>query len=631
MTTQSATERARQAMASAPIGGAPGTVAALTWLIAGSLAALIPAALDLNPFGSPDRLVPWLIGLAAVMVVSAMALRNREPWLYGLTVGLFAAFTVLVLRAALHGTPYAYEAEFGDTGRLSAMATRYTVNWSAVDGLGTGVASEYPPLFPWLIGKASLLLDVPAWRLIAPAEILAVSASVVAGFALWLRLVRAPVAAMIAILALFAMGSPNALGSANKAYEVLALAITVPWLLLTIGNPPRGRLHWLPAGLIGGLLLLIYYAYVAFCTVGLFVLVWAVWRESADQRAYLLHLLRVSLVTLLMGSWFLVPYLWGMTHGAQETSDTFQPAYAVQAILPFLNPTPLAVVELAGLIGLVYHRRTAWWSPPMMTLLGGCYAYCGVSVVRNCFTGHTGLYYYAGYVISAVLITAAVLTIADLAPYWGSRLRGAFRPVAAIAGMVLVVILGGTLYFVSNQPSLSPGGFLSYAHLQTLPNGSKPRYAALAANGFHPNSYVRERGGFPVGPLLSAVERVLGRDAMPRTLSYDEAIFAYMPWHGYLSVDRGAANALQRWDDRFAELNRLTAATDFANASAHTRFGPIDVFILRREGQALVWRSMQGATVSFRYSQFDVDHFAVVPLSGDYVVAIRSRHDPDRT
>jgi hypothetical protein len=358
MNIASVTGRASRAIASSPIAGSPGAVAALAWLLAGSLAALVPAALNLNRFGRPDSFVPWLIGLVAVMVITAVSLRNRGPWLYGLTVGLFAAFTVLVLRAALHGTPYAYEVDFGDTGRLSAMATRYTVNWSAVDGLGTGVASEYPPRFPWLIGKASLLLDVPAWRLIAPAEILAVSASVVAGFALWLRLVRAPVAAVISILALLAMGSPNALGAANKAYEVLALAITVPWLLLTIGNPPRGRLHWLPAGFIGGMLLLTYYAYVVFCAVGLLVLAWAVWRQSADPRTYLLHLLRMSLVTLLMGSWFLVPHLRGMMHGGQQTSDTFQPAYAVQAMFP-VGPLLSAVERVLGRDAM---PRTLWGS-----------------------------------------------------------------------------------------------------------------------------------------------------------------------------------------------------------------------------------------------------------------------------
>src|SRR5262249_54731007 len=117
----STTGRAGRATATLPIAGAPGAVAALTWVLAGSLAALVPAGLDLNPFDSLERLIPWLIGVAAVIVVSAVGFRNRKPWLYGLTVGLFAAFTVLVLRAALHGTPYAYEAEFGDTGRLSAM------------------------------------------------------------------------------------------------------------------------------------------------------------------------------------------------------------------------------------------------------------------------------------------------------------------------------------------------------------------------------------------------------------------------------------------------------------------------------------------------------------------------------
>jgi hypothetical protein len=97
---------------------------------------------------------------------------------------------------------------------------------------------------------------------------------------------------------------------------------------------------------------------------------------------------------------------------------------------------------------------------------------------------------------------------------------------------------------------------------------------------------------------------------------------------GISGTRRATNTALQRWDDRFTELNRISTATDFANASAHTRFGPIDVFVLRREGQALVWRSMQGATVSFRYSQFNVSHFAVVALPGDYIVAIRHPSRP---
>jgi hypothetical protein len=45
----------------------------------------------------------------------------------GTAAGLFASWTVLLLRTAWHGTPFPAEGVYGDTGRLAAMATRYTV------------------------------------------------------------------------------------------------------------------------------------------------------------------------------------------------------------------------------------------------------------------------------------------------------------------------------------------------------------------------------------------------------------------------------------------------------------------------------------------------------------------------
>jgi hypothetical protein len=40
-----------------------------------------------------------------------------------------------------------------------ADATRYTVTSAGSDGVVAGVPSEYPPLYPWLIGKAAVLPD----------------------------------------------------------------------------------------------------------------------------------------------------------------------------------------------------------------------------------------------------------------------------------------------------------------------------------------------------------------------------------------------------------------------------------------------------------------------------------------
>ena len=101
------------------------------------------------------------------------------------------------------------------------------------------VPSHYPPLFPWLVGRTSALVDVPAWRLLGPAEAITLSFAVVAGFALWRLLVPGPLALALTLPVLLSYSLPE------KAYEIVALAVLTPWVL-AIRRAPRGRrLHWL--------------------------------------------------------------------------------------------------------------------------------------------------------------------------------------------------------------------------------------------------------------------------------------------------------------------------------------------------------------------------------------------------
>ena len=56
------------------------------------------------------------------------------------------------------GTPFGDSGLRGDAARLAAMATRYSTTWAPVDGFVPSVPSEYPPLFPWLLGRISNVL-----------------------------------------------------------------------------------------------------------------------------------------------------------------------------------------------------------------------------------------------------------------------------------------------------------------------------------------------------------------------------------------------------------------------------------------------------------------------------------------
>ena len=126
-------------------------------------------------------------------------------------------------------------------GGLAAMANRYASTWhSSSDGIVPSVPSNYPPLFPWLVGRTSALIHTPAWRLLGPAEAITLSFAVIAGYLLWRYLAPGPVALALSLPVLLCFSLPE------KAYEILALAVFVPWAVATFGDPPR------PAGRAAG-------------------------------------------------------------------------------------------------------------------------------------------------------------------------------------------------------------------------------------------------------------------------------------------------------------------------------------------------------------------------------------------
>ncbi len=648
--------------------GHPATTAIAAWLLLTPLAMAFPRLAHANPFTMRGAMMPvaagglLLAGFAAVFaVLGASRVRDNAPgrspeppparpsvaesrraeasrpssakvpgrrWraltdaLAGAAAGTFAAWVALTLRTALNGTPFGFAGLIGDTGRLTAMAERYSVTWTSADGIVAHVAAEYPPLYPWLIGRASALTGIPAWRLLGPAEVLTTSAAVMAAFLLWRRLVAAPVALAVAVAGLAAFGEPR------KAYEVIALAVFVPWTLATFGAPPRGRLRWLPAGVLGGLLILTYHGFLMWASPGVVALAALTWRAAADRRGYLLHLLKVVIVATVVASWYLVPYAAALLlHGGQMVADLYQSPSILTNPFPFLAATPLGALELAGLAGTLWYRRVAWWATPLLCLVLGTYLYRALMLVRFVADGHTGQLYYTTRLVSGLLAAAGVLTLVQAVPALVRRAATRAVPPPGLGVAVLAVLLawtgftywntwmpgrGGSTSGISAAPRPWPANYTVYAHVEPLPDGRLPRYA--------PERPVTR--WFPVDPIRRAVARVLGPHAAPQTLSYDERLFAYLPWPGYIAVDRTAAYTPTRWDDRHAALVRLAAITDpaaFARASAHTAFGRIDLFVLRRSGTEWVWRD-----VRFRPRQFAPASFAIVAdLPEDTVLAIR--------
>ncbi|MGH3178313.1 MAG: hypothetical protein ACRDPF_31115, partial [Streptosporangiaceae bacterium] len=284
----------------------PSLVALITWLVCLPVAFAAATLGQADPFRLRVAMIPVVVLVAGVIGVGLASRRLPADLASGIGAGLAGGWVAFTLRTAVHGTPFGFGGLGSDAGRLAAMANRYSHAWRSSDGIVPSVPAHYPPLFPWLVGRASALLNVPAWRLLSPAEAITLSFVVIAGYLLWRRLLPGPLALAVTLPVLLCFSLPD------KVYEVLALAVFIPWAVATFGDPPRGRLHWLPAGLIGGLSIVLNWAFIIYGALGVLALAVLTWRASPDRGRYVRHVVLTVIVAVVVASWYLIPYLgWG--------------------------------------------------------------------------------------------------------------------------------------------------------------------------------------------------------------------------------------------------------------------------------------------------------------------------------
>jgi hypothetical protein len=607
----------------------PSLAALVTWIICLPVAYVGAKLGPADPFKLRVAMIPVVVLIAGVVVAGVVSRRVPADLASGIGAGLFGGWVAFTLRVALHGTPFGFGGLVSDAGRLAAMANTYSHTWHSADGIVPSVPSNYPPLFPWLVGRTSALINVPAWKLLGPAEAITLSFAVVAGYILWRRLLPGPLALAVTLPVLLCFSLPE------KPYEILALVVFAPWAIATFGDPPRGRLHWLPAGLIGGLSILLYWLFIVFAALGILALAVLTWRASQDRARYIRHVVLTVIVSVVVASWYLVPYLgWGLLHGSSQTEYQYQGGGIQDSPLLFLAPTPLGVLGLIGVIGMVWYRGRVWWGKPMLLLTAGIYAYWLLGLAAFVLVGRHLLLQDTPRLTSLMLASAGVLTIAHTAP----RLVRLISIRAVPAGLpTLALCLLSIFVAITAWQAWMPGGPPSVTGLyqpavstakndttlaftMALPDG---RYLAAAPASIR-------QPWFPTDPIEKDVASVLGKSAEPVTLSASEQLFPYVNWPGYIGVTRTAAGIDTNWSGRYAALRKLSGVTDpaaFAAAAAHTAFGPVDVFILLRTGPAQ-WSWTPAATpdgpVTFTPAQFSPAAFTVFTnLHGGYVLAVR--------
>jgi len=612
----------------------PSLAALVTWIICLPIAYVGARLGPADPFRLRVAMIPVVVLIAGVVVAGVVSRRLPAELASGIGAGLFGGWVAFTLRVALHGTPYGFGGLVSDAGRLAAMANTYSHRWYSSDGIVPSVPSNYPPLFPWLVGRTSALIGVPAWKLLGPAEAITVSFAVVAGYMLWRRLVPGPIALALTLPVLLCFSL------ASKSYEILALEIFIPWAIATFGDPPRGRLHWLPAGLIGGLTILLYWLFIVFGALGILALAVLTWRASPDRARYIRHVVLTVIISLVVASWYLIPYAgWGILHGSSQVEYQYQGGGIQNSPLLFLAPTPLGVLGLIGVIGMVWYRGRVWWGKPLLLLTAGIYAYWLLGLAAFVLVGRHLLLQDTPRLTSLMLASAGVLTIAHSAPRLVRRIPAGTVP----AGLgTLSLCLLSIWIAVTAWQAWMPGGPPSVTGLyqpavSDTPNDTTAAFTQPLPDGsYSPAAPASLRGAwFPTKPIKKDVDSVLGKDAKPVALSSSEHLFAFVKWPGYIAVTRTAAGIDTNWPGRYAALRKLSLVTDpdaFTDASEHTAFGSIDVFILRAiDGAHWSWKPFDSddPDITFTPDQFSPQAFTIfTDLPGNYVLAVRQ---PQRT
>lgn len=599
--------------------------ACATFLVLMPLGVVGMRAWDLNPLTSQGASAPVSVALAALVVMSALALVVRREWVAGAAAGVFAAWCGSAVAASLVGTPFGYGTMLGDAGRMSALATHFASTWVPSDAADPDLPPEYPPLYPMLVGRFAALTGREAWALLGTAQSLLIALSVLAGFLAWRRLVPAGVALALSGTVLVGLEQPS------KGNEVLALSVFLP-LVLGAFAVPEGRrpIHPVIAGIGFGLMVPLYPNFLMFGLLGIGLVMLVGWRTSPEPRAYLVQAAVTVGIAAVLASWYLGPLLVAYSQGRTEVvADLFKSGALANTQFALLGSRSwvLFALQLTGAAGVLVLWRLAWWARPMGLLAAGVMVVKAVMLLRFVDGGHSFMLLYVPYLMRFMAAAAGVLTLWEaarlLGPVLRTRLATPPRLVGVAAVAALVGVIGASAY--AGSWLVMPAGYLdangakasgatslsTAAHAEYRPDGTRPRYP-----------YGTMAPLFPAAQVYRDIDDELGKGADPVVLSADQRVFSFRDLRNYLPPARESSNALTLWDTRERGLREIAAIDDparLAAALAHTDFGPVDVLVLQEKRGKLLWRNIEFSPRALAGPQFA----AYRRLPGGFAVFVR--------
>jgi len=494
-----------------------------------------------------------LLGVAFVLLGAYIMMYKRSYPLFLLLYGAIsaAAFALLVdnLDLALWGLQ-------GDEITIAAMYQTFASLGAGADFAYHHLPPFYPPGFFWLVSAIGAPLQLSGVGLMKLAGVIGFATFPLGTYLLAvvlhkkeggsnMKLMRA-VAFLAPLFMLVIIGVDPMLG---KPYEVLALGATIFWTLSLWQRAHADNWNkWdvLLYGIIGGIIAMVYYLWLAFAAISLLLAIVFIKR----RLRYLLRLMSAAIVSFIILAPYAYPLFKAYTAiGMENWQTAFFVPDGLALWLPMVTQISVqSLLMLFGLCGMVYF----WQKKPMKLLasmLASAYVWwimglCLLLFFDTPFQEFRGFYLYA----PAVLGTAAAFSA--VYAYKQFDIANNKRTLYTISAVLLLVLCANSVF----------GTFIDDPKLQ--------EYRTEAAK-------IDEETG--------TLAQFLGRsDTTVKTLHSVPQVQGFVPVNNVLYFNQHNNHPAALFSERMSFVESLAKATtteQLTAINAASKFGPVERFI----------------------------------------------------
>lgn len=625
---------------------------AIGWLAVWAALRVVPVPVE--PAGGAVLAVV----LAALVVVGWTSWRAHRDGPRAAAGALVVGTAVLLsgaAAAALQGTAWGFAGLWADASFRTEAATRYADQAGLADYAYADTPAYYPPALSWLQGRAAALLDVAAWTVLKPSQVLL--AAVVPLLAYWLMRRVLPDLQAAVVVAAASLLTADLL----KPDEWLVLMCAVPWWLDLVRGVRAGgvrRWPWWVHGLLGGAILLTHTFYLL--PLALATLAgWAV--DLARRRRLELRpprALGVVVIGLAVASPYWFPVVAARLAGAPSDDLQLRYTYPGANVPPWPVPTDApGALGLIGVLWLAWAARGAWHARGAGPRTAGRHArntdqqrVAGALVLvlvgawLTMLAGAIGVHFDIGLlafkadeVVVLVMAATGAMGLLEAARAVGARARrtgsrdrtgraGQVLCGVAAAAAVVAVALHHAEHWVVGHPVAS-------ARTTLYPDGTRPEGGA----GLQPtNGPAWVAPGDPsVAEVRAAWTGLTGRPPGSGTVLVTTRVdlLATTPVHLFTTWKSIYSNPLGEFEARVTLLEEVAACPDSACAADLLTDNPydrVDGLVLAREGEELVVPIMvddfpdRSRTTALRFPEelFDGEAFTVSKVGRLVVVSV---------